>query len=68
MAYYKPIGLIKLWQLINTWHKLIDRFIDNLIRVIIQKFGIFSVKEAICGPVPMIVMPLFAEQAHNVRL
>ena len=27
----------------------------------------FSVKEGICGAVPMIVMPFFAEQAHNVK-
>lgn len=30
--------------------------------------GMKSVKEAICGPVPMIVMPLFAEQAHNAHV
>ena len=27
----------------------------------------FSIKEGICGSVPMIVMPFFAEQAHNVK-
>ncbi|KAI1707068.1 UDP-glucoronosyl and UDP-glucosyl transferase domain-containing protein [Ditylenchus destructor] len=30
--------------------------------------GLKSVKEAICGAVPFIVMPLFAEQAHNSHM
>ncbi|KAI1716741.1 UDP-glucoronosyl and UDP-glucosyl transferase domain-containing protein [Ditylenchus destructor] len=30
--------------------------------------GLKSIKEAICGAVPFIVMPLFAEQAHNSHM
>jgi len=29
--------------------------------------GMKSIKEGICGPTPLIVMPMFAEQAHNAH-
>ncbi|VDM61493.1 unnamed protein product [Angiostrongylus costaricensis] len=53
---------------ITTWAPQVEILQHNKTVVFISHGGQKSVKETICGGVPAVYIPLFAEQAHNGEL
>ncbi|KAH7707617.1 Protein UGT-63 [Aphelenchoides avenae] len=63
----KPIPVKKHVKLVK-WAPQADILAHTKTKVFVSHGGLKSMKEAICGAVPLVVMPLFAEQSHNAHM
>uniref|UniRef100_A0A914DYK8 glucuronosyltransferase n=1 Tax=Acrobeloides nanus TaxID=290746 RepID=A0A914DYK8_9BILA len=59
---------VKKHVMLTKWAPQVEILTHPTMKMFVSHGGLKSVKEALCSKVPVIFMPMFAEQAFNVKL